>query len=96
MTKAKMIETLQRMESEAWERLTKYEFEQMPLCTADEEIKWMNTDKGYRKKLHEWSAISDALKKCEIKSAFNETAMEYSSGTYRRNKEYREKLKAGA
>lgn len=96
MTKKEMIETLQQIETKAWENLAKYEFENMPICTPEEEEIWTKTDQKYRNKLGRWSELNKALEMCKIESLYSEKAQKLANEVYKRNKEYRDKLKAGA
>lgn len=95
MSKSNIVKALQKAESEAWEDLCRYEFEQMSLCTLAEEMKWHETDAEYKQRLYLWCAIDEVLEKFEIKRVNMQKASDYASRVWRRNSEYRKQLKAG-
>ena len=93
MTKEQMVETLQQMESKAWERLISHEYWNMPVCTEEEEDKWKETNRGFQKMLREWGVLNDVLSTCEIEKIVSEDAQELAYKIWERNYEYREQLK---
>lgn len=72
MTKAKMIETIQNLESELWLELAAYDLENAPKDgNYDNEIHWDCNDPGHNQKLHAWWIIDKLLEDLDIPRADN-------------------------
>lgn len=87
MTKAKMIETIQNLESELWLELAEYDLENAPKDgNYDNEIKWDLEDPGHNQKLTAWFTISTLLETLDIPRADNvnnKIAFELSTELFR-------------
>lgn len=80
MTKAKMIETMQKRFAELWVELKRYENENAPDDgNIGSEIYWEKTDHEYNEKLAEWYGVSKLMEDMGIPVDYSLPEMEEAS-----------------
>jgi hypothetical protein len=91
MTKAKMIETIQNMESEMWLEYNRYSYYNAPKGKGYFAVcEWQSEDNEARSLRSKWAAFNDLLEKIGETAADNEAnneAFKYHSMLYKESKE---------